>query len=293
MASFNQKMLCMFAVAALLAMTSGCAAIVNSGLRTGIKMAHPAIENIEVALFQQKNIDLVKEGLPGQLLLLEGLLGTAPDDMLLLTMATKAYTGLGMLIEDVDPEQATLLYSRGSECGLNALKLHRGFRKALERGENLSNAARTIKSKKFVPALLWTSACMGSNVLLNAGDPMIAIDLAPVNNMINHVLTLDSDYFYGFAHLFVGCVNSMLPETFGGDKEKALEAFETIFKMNQDKFLLAKYFFGRFSVTDEELAKATMKNIVNTPDGEMPEIELLNQIAKAKARSFLKQKGSM
>jgi len=105
MASFKQKMMCVFVMAVLLVMTSGCASMINSGLRTGLKLAHPAIENIEVALFQQKNIDLVKEGLPGQILLLEGLLGTAPKDMLLLTMSTKAYTGLAMLIEEDDPER--------------------------------------------------------------------------------------------------------------------------------------------------------------------------------------------
>ncbi len=289
MASFKQKMMCMFVMAALLVMTSGCASM----LRSGIKIAHPAIENIEVALFQQKNIELVEEGLPGQILLLEGLLATAPDDMLLLTMATKAYTGLGMMVEEEDPEQATLLYSRGTEFGLRSLKHHRGFRKALERGENLGEAAKKITSKKFVPPLLWTAACMGANVLLNAGDPMIAIDLAPVNTMVNQVVKIDGDYFYGFAYMFIGTVNSMLPETFGGDKEKAAQAFETIFEMTDGKFLLPKVFFARFAVTDEDLSEATLKNIINTPDGQMPEIELLNQIAKEKARYFLKEKGGM
>ncbi len=289
MASFKQKMACMSAVAVLLAMVSGC----TSMLRSGIKIAHPAIENIEVALFQQKNLDLVKEGLPGQILLLEGMLETSPNDMLLLTMATKAYTGLGMMIEDENPEQATTLYSRGTEVGIRSLKQHRGFRKALEQGKSVGEAAKTIKSKKFIPPLLWTAACMGANVLLNAGDPMIAIDLAPVNSMINHVIEIDGDYFYGFAHMFVGTVNSMLPETFGGDKKKALKAFETIFEKNNGQFLLPKVFYARFYVTDENDAKATLLSVINAPEGQMPEVELLNQIAKSKAKSLLKQKGDL
>jgi hypothetical protein len=262
-------------------------------LRSGIKVAHPAIENIEVALFQQKNLDLVEKGLPGQILLLEGLLGTAPDDMLLLTMATKAYTGLGMMIEDEYPEKATALYTRGTECGVRLLKQHRGFRKALEEGKSMGDAAKQIKSKKFVPALLWTASCMGANVLLNAGDPMIAIDLAPVNTMANHVAELDSNYFYGFAHMFVGTVNSMLPATFGGDKKKAKEAFKTISDMNKGKFLLPKVFYARFYLTDDHEVEKELRGIIDTPDGEMPAIELLNQIAKSKARYLLKKKGSL
>jgi hypothetical protein len=262
-------------------------------LRSGIKIAHPAIENIEVALFQQENLELVKEGLPGQILLLEGMLETAPNDLLLLTMATKAYTGLGMMIEDTDPEQATVLYTRGTELGIRALKQHRGFRKALEKGASLSDAARKIKGQKFIPPLLWTASCMGANVLLNAGDPMIAIDLAPVNNMANHVVEVNGGYFHGFAYMFVGTVNSMLPATFGGDKEKAKQAFKTISDLNDGKFLLPQVFYARFFVTDDNDAKAILQSIIDTPDGQMPEIELLNQIAKAKARFYLQQMGSM
>jgi len=287
MTSRKQTMVCIFTIAALLAMVAGCTPM----LRSGIKVAHPAIENIEVALFQQKNLDLVEKGLPGQILLLEGLLGTAPNDKLLLNMATKAYTGLGMLIEDEHPEKATELYIRGTELGIQLLKQHRGFRKALEQGKNMGEAAKTIKSKKFIPALLWTTSCMGANVLLNAGDPMIAIDLAPVNAMANHLVKLDSDYFHGFAHMFVGTVNSMLPATFGGDKDKALKAFETIAELNEGQFLLPQFFYARFFVTDDNDAATIMRSITDTPDGQMPEIELLNQIAKSKSRFYLKQKG--
>jgi hypothetical protein len=287
MTSLKQKMVCMSAVAALLVMVCGCTPM----LRSGIKIAHPAIENIEVALFQQKNLDIVEKGLPGQILLLEGLMGTAPDDTLLLTMAIKAYTGLGMLIEDQYPEKATALYTRGTECGMRLLKQHRGFRKAIEDGKSIGEATKQIKSKKYVPALLWTASCMGANVLLNAGDPMIAIDLAPVNTMANHVAALDSNYFYGFAHMFVGTVNSMLPATFGGDKQKAREAFDTINKMNKGKFLLPKVFYAKFYLTDDKEVAKELCAIINTPEGQMPEIELLNQIAKAKARHCLKQKG--
>lgn len=287
MTSLKRKMVFMCAAAALLVMVSGC----TSMLRSGIKIAHPAIENIEVALFQQKNLDLVKEGLPGQLLLLEGMLETAPNDMLLLIMATKAYTGLGMMVEDVDPAQATVLYTRGTELGIKALKHHRGFRKALENGKNIGEAAKQIRSKKFIPPLMWTASCMGANVLLNAGDPMIAIDLAAVNNMANHVAKVDGDYFYGYAHLFVGTVNSMLPATFGGDKAKAKQAFQTISEMNAGKFLLPKVFYARFYVTDDNDTKAIYQSIIDTPDGEMPQVELLNQIAKYKAEVYLEKMG--
>ena len=287
MTSLNRKTLYAIAIAVLLAMTTGC----SSMLRTGISMAHPAFENIEVSLFRQQNVELVKQGLPGTIILLEGILETSPNDMLLLTMAAKSYAGLGMIVEDEDPALATDLYQRGTECGMRALKQHRGFRNTLEDGKSVAEAAKTVTSKKYLPALTWTAASMGSNVLLNTGDPMIAVDLGNVRTMINQVNDIDEEYYYGFAHMFLGIINSMLPEAFGGDKEKAKKEFYTVFNMNEGKFLLSTYFYAKYYITDENHQAEKMREVADAPDGQMPDIELMNQIAKAKAKYYLKEKG--
>ena len=130
---------------------------------------------------------------------------------------------------------------------------------------------------------------MGSNILLNTDDPMIVIDLAAVNAMADQAVSIDPGYFYGFAHMFVGTVNSMLPAAFGGDKEKALKAFEAISALNNGKFLLSKVFYARFYLTDDKLINQTLNGVLEAPDGLIPEIELMNQIAKAKAGYYLNQ----
>ncbi len=287
MAACKKLTVSMIVTAVFLFMISGCTPM----LRMGIRTAHPAFENMEKALFKQDNLQLAKEGLPGTIMLLEGMLETSPNDLLLLTMAAKAYTGMGMMVEEESPKQATALYKRGKECGIRALKQHRGFRKAMENGKNIGMAAKEIDDEKFIAPLLWTAASMGANVLLNVGDPMIAIDLGNVNTVAQQVIEVDSDYFYGFAHLFIGTANSMLPAAFGGDKEEALEAFETIFELTDDKFLLAKVFYARFYLTEDDQIQKTLREVVAAPDGQMPEIALINQIAKAKARYYLQEKG--
>ena len=283
MAFLKHKTVDVFAIAVLCVTMAGCMPMI----RTGIGIAHPALENIEASLFQQNNLDLAEKGMPGTIMLLEGLLGTVPNDLLLQVMAVKAYTGLGMLVEDESPEEATALYARGTEWGIAALKQHGGFRKALEEGKKMNEAVREIKSKKFVPALLWTSANMGCNVLLNMDDPMIVVDLGAIIAMADQAIAIDPQYFYGFAHIFIGTVNSLLPAAFGGDREKALEAFETISALNNGKFLLSKVFYARFYLIDDKLINQTLNGVVEAPDGLMPEIELMNQIAKVKARLYL------
>lgn len=287
MTSLNRKIFYAITIAVLLAISTGC----SSMLRTGIYIAHPAFENIEVSIFRQQNVDLVQQGLPGTILLLEGILETSPNDLLLLTMAAKSYTGLGMIIEDENPALATALYQRGTECGIQALKQNLDFRYTLRESKSVAEAAKAIRSRRYLPALTWTAASMGSNVLLNTGDPMIAVDLGSVSTMINHVNNLDGEYFYGFTHMFLGIINSMLPEAFGGDKKKAKKEFDTVFEMNDGKMLLSTYFYAKFYITDEKRQAKTMREVADAPNGQMPDIELMNQIAKAKAKYYLKEKG--
>lgn len=289
MVLLKEKMLCVVAALLLCAMASGCMPV----MRLGVGMAHPAIDNIEASLFQQNNLDLAERGLPGTIMLLEGILANAPNDLLLQVVAVKAYLGLGMLIEDKSPAEATALYTRGTEWGMKALKQHRGFRKALEEGKNMVEAAHQVKSQRFVPALLWTAACMGSCVLLNIDDPMIAVDLGAVNALANQACALNDVYFHGFAYLFVGTVNSILPAAFGGDRQRAESAFKTLSTLNEDKFLLSKVFYAKFFLTDAKLSKEIMQGVADSPDKLMPDIELMNQIAKAKARHYIKVKESM
>ncbi|OQX61594.1 MAG: hypothetical protein B5M56_08615 [Desulfococcus sp. 4484_241] len=289
MPPFKRRVLPLFVLVVAIMTASGCTHM----MRTGITIAHPALENMETSLFREGNLELAREGLPGTIMLLNGMLETSPDDMLLLTMAVKAYVGLGMMIEDESPNRATALYARGTEFGIRALKHNRCFRKALENGERISEAVRCIKSEKYLPALVWTLASMGANVLLNVDDPMIAIDLGNVRAMASQAVSIDSDYFYGFANLFVGVANSMLPPAFGGDREKAKKAFDAISKMNDGKFLLSKVYYARFYVTDSNEARQIWQSVADAPDRLIPEIELINQIAKAKARHYLKRKGSL
>ncbi|MFZ5562553.1 MAG: TRAP transporter TatT component family protein, partial [Thermodesulfobacteriota bacterium] len=108
-----------------------------------------------------------------------------------------------------------------------------------------------------------------------------------VNALADQAISLDPRYFYGFAHMFIGTANSMLPAAFGGDKEKALRAFETISALNNGKFLLSKVFYARFYLTDDAAVQQTLNGVVEAPDRLIPEIELMNQIAKAKARHYL------
>ncbi|MDY6823450.1 MAG: TRAP transporter TatT component family protein [Thermodesulfobacteriota bacterium] len=291
MASLKRKTLYAIFIAVLFAMTSGCTSIHTSMIRAGITIAHPAVKNIEVGIFQQDNLELTRQGLPGTIMLLEGMLETSPHDMLLLTLGAKAYTGLGMMVEDDSPKQATALYTRGAECGMRALKQHRGFRKALEDGKSVAEATKTIESEKYLPALLWTAASTGLAILQNMGDPMIVVDLGKFQTMSKQINKIDSDYYYGFAHMFLGITNSILPATFGGDKKLAEKEFKTVFEMNDGKFLLPMVFYARFYVTDDALYNKTLRKVIEAPDDLMPEIALINQIAKAKARHYLKEKG--
>ena len=62
-------------------------------------------------------------------------------------------------------------------------------------------------------------------------------------------------------------------------------------KISDGKFLLAKLYYARFYaplVVDEKLFERELNEVLEAPSDALPEVVLLNEIAKAKARIFLK-----
>ena len=75
--------------------------------------------------------------------------------------------------------------------------------------------------------------------------------------------------------------------------EVAEAEFQRAFEISDGKFLLAKVFHARYYaplIVDEELFERELNEVLEAPSDALPEVRLLNEIAKAKARIFLANK---
>jgi len=267
----------------LFIISSGCSGV----KKVAIKGVSPVLDDVNEAIFYENDLELVKNGLPSTIILVEGMVRASPKNYKMLVLAAKAFAGYAIVMEDEDPEHASMLYLKGKEYGLRALKRHRGFRNALENETPFEEAVKLINRKKYLPALIWTGLCWGLDIMLRIDDPMAVINATKVRAIMEQASAIDDSYFYGMAHVFFGSYYAILPSIFGGGPEVVQAEFDKAFKASEKKFLLAKVFYARYYATlimDEELFERELNEVLETPSDILPEMVFLNEIeSKGKA----------
>lgn len=274
----------------------GCLTILSgcSMKRLTVNTMVPVLQDVDKSIFSETNYELVKSGLPGNLLMMQGMLRATPNNFHLLVLNAEGFCGYATgFVEDDDPEYATALYLKGRDYGLKALKNHRKFRKALEKGKPLWEAIKLIDDEDYLHALLWTGLCWGQQILLNITDPMVAVEATDVKAIMEQVMLIDDSYLYGMGHVFFGSYYASMPSIFIGGPERIEAEFKKAFEISEGKFLLANVFYARYYATlmvDEVLFEQELKKVLEAPSDAIPEVALMNEIAKAKARRLLRDK---
>ena len=274
---------------------SGCTVIIKRGMGAATPIFDSAID----AAMRSKDPLLLEDGAPGMLLLLDGLSNFAPKNRDFLVSLTMFYCAYSMgFIEDVDPDRARVLFATARDYGLKALKMNRKFNKALKKGKSYSEAAKYLK-KKDMDALFWTTASWAGWLFLSAQDTEALLDIPKIMALLERSLEIDDRFWLGGPHLFYAAYYSKQPAMMGGGPEKAQKEFDKVEEIVKEEvgpeaeWLIADYFYAKFYATllkDEELFDKTVEKILNTPDDVIPEMAVVNGMAKIKTRYLLEQK---
>ncbi len=115
-------------------------------------------------------------------------------------------------------------------------------------------------------------------------------DLPKVVRMVEKILALDEAFYYGGAHLFMGVYYSARPKAYGGDPSRAKWHFDKVFAISKGKYLMAHLLYARFyarRIFDRELFIASLNKVMASPADEVPELTLMNTIAKRQAKELL------
>lgn len=264
--------------------------------KLGVKAMVPTLKDVSASMYTQGDYELMQDGLPGQILLVDGMISIAPDNRDLLVIGAQAYCGYAMgFVEDVNPERASELYKKGRDYGFNALMTHKKFRKAINKGTPVWDAIKLIDEdeKEYVPALFWTAMCWASWLNFNMTDPSAMMDVPKMRSIIDRLYIMDDKYFYGGVHLLLGAYYSQIPELAGGGVKKAKEEFQKAFEISEGKMLLQNVYYARYVATvlqDEEMFEQELKKVIDAPMDILPEQRFTTTIAKRKAMYLLKNK---
>ncbi|MBU1910562.1 MAG: TRAP transporter TatT component family protein [Verrucomicrobia bacterium] len=273
-------------VLVLAAAGSGCA-VIRGGV--GRAMA-PMAADLAASLQRQSDVELVREGAPAYLLLLDGLADSKSPQPQLLLAAAEANTAYAMaFLDQTERERARAFHARAREYGLDVLRRNRRFR-AAERAPlmDYEAAVRSFR-KRDVPAL-FTTATSWINWILASSDSVEALaQLGRAVALMQRVLELDPDYRMGGAHLFFGLYYAVQPLGAGRDMQKAQAHFQRVFELAGPDYLLARVtyaeYYARYAF-DRELFEATLKEVL-APREDPPDFRLMNAVARLRAQALL------
>lgn len=250
------------------------------------------LEDIATSSSKQSDISIIREGTPAYLMLIDGLIEAHPRNKKLLLAGAKAYSSYAALFSEEDRGKAKELYLKGKEYGLRALSKRREFKEFLPKSANEFEPCLRDFGKKDVPALFWTASSWGNWISLSTDSVEALAEVPKVVCIMRRVLDLDEGFYYGGPHLFMAVYHASKPTAYGGNPEKARSHFERAFELGQGKFLMAYVLFAKYyarQTFDRELFVSTLQKVLDSPADSVPELTLLNTVAKQQAKRLLER----
>jgi TRAP transporter T-component len=274
----------------LLFVSAGC-----SVQRMAVSAMAPVIEDSLKEAYTTSDIETAREAIPGQMLMLRGMMRTHPDNITICTAAVQLYASYAMVfIGDDDPERGARLYDEGMFLGLRFLKRSDWFRKAWEQGPDALRAEITKRNPEALgPLLMWVSSCLGQHIMNNMDQAHVLADLPYVYVLTDMALALDGEYYYGMPYVMKGALLARTPPMFGGDLEEAQRLFDKAFEISDNRFLYHHILYATYvcvAALDEERFTATLEAVLGAADDLFPEAQLMNVVSKERAADLLEMK---
>jgi hypothetical protein len=272
-----------FLLAALIFLfSSGCTSLV----------VDPLLDPLTLSLQKQTDLELLQEGAPSLLLILDGLIAGDPDNVRLLMAATKAYGAYATtLYEDGKIERAVNMSTKARDYGISIINQLPGLESL--NGLNLSEmeAALARIPPTKVGYLFWGAYGWATWIQYQDGAPAAMADLPIVELIMLRVVELDESFYYGGAHIFLGSYYGSRPQIYGGKPKVSRKHFERALALNNRLFLLTHVAYAETYARlmfDRELYLKLLTEVIEQPltDSEMASS---NKLAKVKAQKLIDQ----
>jgi hypothetical protein len=243
----------------LLLVSSGCTAVI----------VNPLLDPLTLSLQKQTDLDLLQEGAPSLLLLLDGLIANDPYNERLLMTATKANGAYASVLhENGKTERAVNMSIKARDYGINLISQLEGMDNIYDK--NLAEVEEGLGkvSSAQVGHLFWGAYGWAIWIEYQNGAPRAMADLPIVEKIMLRVLELDESYYYGGAHIFLGSYYGSRPQVFGGQPETSRQHFEKALMLNERRFLLTQVAYAETyarTIFDRELYLKLLTEVLQQP----------------------------
>lgn len=246
-------------------------------------------DNLPYGVLDNDDLELVGDGLPTYLLMIDGLIVNWPEKESLLQSGASMYSAYaGIYVEDKTRAQRltnkAMGYAVRAACARD--KDWCEVRKVpIEQFDALLEDA----NKKDVPMMYTLGSTWVGYIQQNSNDWNAVAELGRVNALMSRVVELDEGYDFGQAHMYLGALNSILPASLGGNPDLAKEHFDKAVELSSGRNLLAKTLCAeRYArlVFDQALHDQLLKEVLEA-DVEEHGLTLQNRYAQKQAQALL------
>ena len=245
--------------------------------------------DLSAAILENPDVEMVRDGAPAFLLLIDGLLKSSPDNPFLLSQAAllnSAYAGAFVN----DPERARLMAAKGRTLAERAL--------CLERKDSCGVVTRSFAefeqwaatlTKADVPLAYGLATAWAAWMQANSDDFNAIADLGKVKHLMSRVADLHESHDHGGPHLYLGVFETLVPPALGGRPEVGRFHFERALALSEGRYLMTQVMFAEqyARLVFDRALHDELLNEVMTAEVDAPDLILLNAVAKRRAASLL------
>jgi hypothetical protein len=256
-----------------------------------VRGSQTILDSGSAAMNRETDLQLAEAAIPANLKLIEGMLVEDPNNRALLLFAAEGFYGYSYgFVELDDTTRAAALYRRCQDYALRALALDGIHIEPGTASEASLQSATAGAGKRSVPALFWAASCQAKEIDLNRDDIASVAGLSNAAVLMQRVMELDNEFYYGGAHLFFGVYYGSRAPMFGGDFSRAEQNFRRAAEINNNKLLMVDLLWAEYlhrQQLDRSAFHDRLVSILAAPDDLYPEMALVNAISRQRAAYLL------
>lgn len=263
-------------------LSSGCASLMSSA-------ASGLANDLSAAVLNQDDPELVRDGAPAYLLLLDSILESSPDDPELLTAAAKMYASYGAVFADED-ERAARLTKRALNYAQRAVCV--SYSDGCDWNTTTFNefeASLAGLTEKHSDVTFGYSFASIAYLISHSNDWNAVARLPQLEALLLRYLEISELSAESDVYTYLGVLLTLRPEQMGGKPAEARTYFERAIELTGGKDLSAKVWYADSYARllyNRELHDRLL-NEVMAADPNVPGYTLLNVLAQRNAAEML------
>ena len=245
-------------------------------------------ERLTQAILNHNDPETVASALPAYLLMQEAsVIGDTDNESLLLSTANLYGAYLSLLPDDIIRKQR--LSQKGLNFALQGLCVHDS--KWCDLQQKTYDQVQALLSKTDlddVDSLYSIASTWSAWIQTNKSDWNAIAQLAQVKLILQRIIELDEGYKQGAAHVYLAVMESLLPESLGGQPELAKQHFERAMQLSPTNLLVQVLYAKHYArlVFDRDLHDKLLKSTL-AAQATAPGLTLINTLAQQQARQLL------